>query len=190
MRRIIYLFGFILCLQLTNVSTTFAQTAFEAVLGEQLDQYKDVVVAKVTTVDTFVLDDGKRVRMIGIKAPDLPKKVQAEREVAGEMGFVMRRQDDEEVDPTTNIEQEAFDFVRELLEGKHVRLEFDHERKSEDLKTLAYVYLLKDDTFVNAEIIKQGYASLSIRPPNTKYEDTLREAYQEARQERRGLQGQ
>ena len=188
MRRIIFSSIFILSLQLVTAASLRAQTAFEAILGEQ-NQYTDVVVDQVVTVDTLKLHDGQKIRLIGIKAPDLPEKVKIERETAGEMGFVMSRAVGE-IDPTETIEQEALDFVRDLLEGKHVRLEFDHERKSEDHKTLAYVYLLKNDTFVNAEILRQGYASLSVRPPNTKHEDVLREAYQEARQERRGLQGQ
>ena len=158
-------------------------------MGQQDDDYKDVVVRHVSTVNDFVLDDGTKVRMIGIKAPDLSEKVKVEREVVGEMGFTMTRTQGE-TDPTDTIEEEAFDFVRDLLEGAHVRLEFDNEQKTDDHKTWAYVYLLKDNTFVNAAILKQGYAFLSIRPPNTKHEDALREAYQEARQERRGLQGQ
>lgn len=37
-----------------------------------------------------------------------------------------------------------------------VRLEFDAERKDRFGRTLAYVYL-PDATFLNAEIVKQGY---------------------------------
>ena len=32
-------------------------------------------------------------------------------------------------------------FTRELLEGQHVRLEFDNEKKDDDYFTLAYVFL-------------------------------------------------
>ncbi len=38
-------------------------------------------------------------------------------------------------------------------------------------------------------IRRQGFASLHIRPPNTKYSDQLSAAYREAREEKRGLQG-
>ncbi len=44
--------------------------------------------------------------------------------------------------------------------------------------------------FLNAEILRQGFANLSIRPPNMKFAKELREAYREARAEKRGLQGQ
>jgi len=42
-------------------------------------------------------------------------------------------------------------------------------------------------TFVNAEIVKQGYASLMTIPPNVKYADLFLRLYQEARENRRGL---
>jgi len=69
-------------------------------------------------------------------------------------------------------------------------LEFDVERKSGDYKTLAYVFLAKDNIFVNAEILRQGYAYLQIIPPNTRYVELFKEAYREARLERRGLQAE
>jgi endonuclease YncB( thermonuclease family) len=50
--------------------------------------------------------------------------------------------------------------------------------------------LLDNELFVNAEILRQGFAFLQIRPPNTKYSKELREAYTEARLEKRGLQGE
>jgi len=53
-------------------------------------------------------------------------------------------------------------------------------------RLLAYVYL-KDGTFVNAEIVKQGYASLMTFPPNVKYADLFLKLYQEARKNKRGL---
>jgi len=55
-------------------------------------------------------------------------------------------------------------------------------------RLLAYAYL-KDEsrTFVNAEIIKQGYASLMTIPPNVKYADLFAKLYREAREFKRGL---
>ena len=81
-------------------------------------------------------------------------------------------------------------FAQKLLEGKRVRLEFDTEKKNDNYETLAYVFLPKDSLFVNAEIIRQGYAELSMSPLNTKYADQLREAYKEAKGEHRGLYDQ
>ena len=67
-------------------------------------------------------------------------------------------------------------FTKGLVEGKTVRLEFDVEKRDKYKRLLAYVYL-PDGTFVNAEIVKQGYASLMTYPPNVKYADEFRRLY-------------
>jgi len=52
-------------------------------------------------------------------------------------------------------------------------------------RLLAYVYLM-DGTFLNAEIIKQGYGFAYTRYP-FKYLDEFRRYEKEARENRRGL---
>jgi len=52
-------------------------------------------------------------------------------------------------------------------------------------RTLAYVFL-EDGTFLNAEIIKQGYGFAYTRFP-FKYMDEFRRYQREAREQRRGL---
>ena len=53
--------------------------------------------------------------------------------------------------------------------------------------TLAYVFL-EDGTFLNAEIIKQGYGHADTRFP-FKYMDRFRRYEREAREQGRGLWG-
>jgi micrococcal nuclease len=48
-------------------------------------------------------------------------------------------------------------FMRTLLDGKDVRLEYDGDRKDQYNRTLAYVYL-PDGRMANVEIIRAGYA--------------------------------
>ncbi len=79
-----------------------------------------------------------------------------------------------------------------MVEGKRVRLEFDQANapighKDKYKGTLAYVFL-KDGTFLNAEIVKQGYGHAYTRFP-FKYLDEFRRYEQEAREQRRGLWG-
>ena len=153
-------------------------------------QYKDVTVEKILSTDTFRLkgdigEKGEVIKLIGLRAPKPPKK-KTEDIKRNELGIVIKKP----VTPLTPIEEKAFEFARELLEGQHVRLEFDSERKGENHETLAYVFLLENNICVNTEILRHGFAHLSIRPPNMKYADKLREAYKEARNEQRGLQGQ
>lgn len=153
-------------------------------------RYKDAVVKDILSADTFVLEgkggeEGETIRLIGLRAPETPRK-KAKDIKRDTFGFVIK----EPVSPAASIEERAFEFVKDFLEGRHVRLEFDAQEKSEDYVTLAYVFLTDDNTFVNAEILRLGFAHLRIQPPNTKYAEELRAAYREARAEKRGLQGE
>ena len=81
---------------------------------------------------------------------------------------------------------EAAAFTRQLVEGKQVRLEFGDERYDIYGRTLAYVYLLEDGTFLNSEIIRQGYGYAYTRFP-FRYRDEFRRLQREARENRIGL---
>ena len=182
-QSIFCLFTVLLC-----VGTAASESNFDFFF-KSAAQYKDVVIKEIVSTDTFVLQEeiggtSEVIKLIGLRAPKPPKRKKNIKR--GEYGFVIK----EPVNPLTPIEEQVFESVRELLEGKHVRLEFDAEKNGEKHETLAYVFLLEDETFVNAKILRYGFANLSIRPPNTKYAEELREAYKEARIEQRGLQGQ
>lgn len=75
----------------------------------------------------------------------------------------------------------------ELSTGDRIRLEYDWERRDKYGRTLAYVYL-EDGTFLNAEIIRQGYGFAYTRFP-FKYLEEFRKLEQEARETGRGLWG-
>jgi micrococcal nuclease len=72
------------------------------------------------------------------------------------------------------------------LDGKLVRLEYDIDRFDQYKRTLAYVYL-EDGTFVNADLVKNGYAMVMTVPPNVKYADEFVKLQREAREKGRGL---
>ncbi len=79
-----------------------------------------------------------------------------------------------------------------MVQGKRVRLEFDQANahighKDRLSRTLAYIFL-EDGTFLNAEIIKQGYGFTYTRFP-FKYQDEFKRYEREAREQRRGLWG-
>ncbi len=139
--------------------------------------YSLVRVQKVISADTFILENDERVKLIGLQALEPPRRKEVQRD---KYGFII-----EENTPESSLQDRAFQFAKDYLEGKKIRLEFDVDRKSEDYATLAYAFM--GDTFINAEILRQGYADLRIKPPNLKYTDALRRAYREARQEKRGL---
>ena len=144
--------------------------------GKSYD-YGDMLVTRVIDGDTIQLASGERVRLIGIDTPEMHESSKLYRDS-------QRAQQD--LETIKALGRRAFRFTQDLVEGEQVSLEFDIERYDKYNRLLAYVYL-KDGTFVNAEIIKQGYASLMTIPPNVKYTDLFLQLYQEARENNRGL---
>jgi micrococcal nuclease len=154
--------------------------AEDALFTRISDKYEDVRVERVIKSNLIVLDTGKKVRLIGLKPLDsnrVEKDVERDKH-----GFVI----EDTSDPTTPIEDQASDFAQELLLNKKVRVEFDAQSADESGYVWGYVFL-PDGTMANAETLRQGFAQLQIQPPNTKYAEKLREAYREARQEKRGI---
>ncbi len=115
-------------------------------------------VERVIDGDTIVLDTGETVRLLGVNTPE-----------RGQPFY-----------------EEAKAFTESLTLGKAVRLEQDVVPVDRYNRVLAYVYL-EDGTFVNVEIVRQGYGQVYVIPPNVAYADELRAAQQEAREAGRGL---
>jgi micrococcal nuclease len=107
------------------------------------------------------LDGGReeRVRYIGIDTPEV---------TAGEC-----------------FAAEAADFNEELVAGREVRLVLDTDERDRYGRLLAYVYA--GDTFVNAELVRAGYAQPLTVPPNVRFEDRFRRLARDARRDGRGL---
>ena len=125
-------------------------------------------LAKVVAVldgDTIIIDGGEKVRYAGLNTPEThhPDKLP---EYCG---------------------QEAFEANRRLVAGKTVRLEFDERRRDKYGRLLAYVYV--DGLFVNAELIRQGYAQVSTYKDNQRHHDDFARLQQDAIAARRGMWG-
>ncbi|MBI4120117.1 MAG: thermonuclease family protein [Parcubacteria group bacterium] len=125
-----------------------------------------LTVLRVIDGDTIEVDfNGKpeRVRYIGM---DTPETVHPEKLVQC-------------------FGQEASQKNKELVAGKKVRLEGDITDRDKYGRLLRYVYA--GDTFVNLELVKQGYATAYTYPPDVKYAELFVEAQKEARVNRLGL---
>jgi micrococcal nuclease len=122
-----------------------------------------VLAARVIDGDTLELASGLKLRLIGV---DTPETVHPQK-------------------PVEAFGKEASEFTRHMVEGKRVRLEYDWQRSDKYGRTLAYVYL-EDGTFLNAELIRQGYGHAYTRFP-FKHLDDFRALEREARQQKRGL---
>ncbi len=123
------------------------------------------VVQHVIDGDTFVLDDGRHVRMLGIDAP--------------EAGFGNK--------PREDFSAEATDWLRERIEGREVALRIDYPKTDRYGRTLAWVFE-PDGTLVNQQMLSAGRVKLlaAFGLP-VDLEPTLRQAESEARIRRIGL---
>lgn len=83
---------------------------------------------------------------------------------------------------------EATQANRQLVAGQTVYLEKDVSETDQYGRLLRYVFLA-DETFVNAELVRQGYAQVSTYPPDVRYESMFLELQREAREAERGLWG-
>jgi micrococcal nuclease len=132
-------------------------------------QHGFLLVTKVVDGDTFWADDGTekglKIRLIGVDAPESRNTF---RKQVGYFG------------------KEAKTYLINILDGKSVRLEYDLNRTDQYGRSLAYVYL-QDGTFVNAELVKNGYAMIMTVPPNVKFADEFLKLQTEARENNRGL---
>jgi micrococcal nuclease len=136
-------------------------------IGQQKTGY--LVVSKVVDGDTFWVINSKgneeKIRLIGVNTPEARATGRTQVEYFG---------------------KESSNYVKSLLSGRRVRLEFDVEKFDRYKRTLAYVYL-EDGRFLNALLIKEGYASVATYPPNVKYASLFTELEREARKKGKGL---
>lgn len=119
----------------------------------------ETVITRVIDGDTVELADGRKVRYIGIDAPEMSKRdcFAAESKAANEL----------------------------LVLNRRARLERDITDTDRFGRLLRYVYV--GDTFVNLQLLADGFAQLLTYPPDVRYNEQLRAATAEARQAKRGL---
>jgi len=74
-----------------------------------------------------------------------------------------------------------------LVSGEMVRLRFDAERRDRYGRLLAYVFRRRDGLFVNAALVRGGFAATLSIPPNVAQAGRLRALERRARARGRGL---
>jgi micrococcal nuclease len=114
--------------------------------------------------DTIILTNGKRVRYIGINAPEIDHDKQG----AQPFGHAAKT------------------FNKQMVLNRKIRLDFDLERQDRYGRLLAYIFL-PDGTFLNEHMLQNGYAFFLFRKPNLKYNQRLLKAQQEAMKAHKGL---
>jgi micrococcal nuclease len=96
----------------------------------------------------------------------------------------------ETVKPGTPVQcygTEASAFDHRRVEGRTVRLVFDRERRDAYDRLLAYVYVGGD--FLNADLVRLGYARTLTIPPNTAHAALFARLERRAGNAGRGLWG-
>ena len=136
---------------------------------DQTPSNSQPLVKRVIDGDTVELENGGKVRYIGIDTPETldPRK------------------------PVQCFGKNASAKNKELVEGKPVWLVKDVTDKDKYGRLLRYVYLgdpaQESSMFVNLELVKQGFAHSYTYPPDIKYQDLFISAQTEARENQRGL---
>lgn len=128
--------------------------------------YSFYQVKKVYDGDTILLTNGQKIRLLGVNTPEVEgrnKSLQA----GG---------------------NEAKQWLETKLKNSKVRLEKDVEKKDKYGRTLAHVFT-QDKLHINLELVRQGFASVNIYPPNLKYTGALVTAEQQVKYKRLGIWG-
>jgi micrococcal nuclease len=91
-------------------------------------------------------------------------------------------------EPVQCYGDQASSFNKRLVQGRRVRLEIGRERTDRYGRLLAYVYVRgRGRAFVNAELLRRGYARTLAIPPNTDRAGRFSQLERRAREQRRGL---
>jgi endonuclease YncB( thermonuclease family) len=151
-------------------------------LFNSFNKQAEALVVKVVSSDLIVLEDGRRIKLIGIESAGPPPRHYAKFD---EKGHVI----EEPEEPTIPLEEQALTYAQNLLENKKVKLEYDVDARGARGYLYAYVYL-PDGRMANTELLRMGFVKLKVVAPNVKYEGRLDMAYQEAKREKRGLESE
>ena len=130
-------------------------------------------VEKVVDGDTFnIRKDGKteKVRLIGVDAPESVAPSYTGRE-------------------NTEEGRKASDYLKKLIEGKNVYLEYDLNYQDQYGRMLAYVYLSDQETMLQEKLLSEGYVQVLTVPPNVRYAEHFVQLQKKAREEGKGFWG-
>lgn len=126
--------------------------------------YTFYLVKHVFDGDTILLENGRKIRLLGINTPEVAGRNKHE-EPGGE---------------------EAKRWLAQRLGGQKIRLETDVEKKDKYDRLLAHVFT-ESGRHLNLELVENGLATVNIYPPNLRYTKALLQAEERAEQAGIGL---
>lgn len=116
--------------------------------------------------DTVVLEDGRKIRFLGINTPEIQHRDK----------------------PADAGGDEAKRWLIDKLKNTKVRLEVSAEKTDKYGRTLAHLFTEKKE-HINLQLVAAGLASVSIYPPNLLYVNELVKAQNQAEQTKLGIWG-
>lgn len=114
--------------------------------------------------DTVQLKDGRKIRLVGINTPEV-----AHRNAPAQEGG-----------------EAAKKWLTEKLQGKKIRLEFAEQKQDKYKRYLAHIFT-EEGLHINLELVRLGFASVNIFPPNIAHVDDLLTASNLAEKENLGI---
>jgi micrococcal nuclease len=126
--------------------------------------YSYYKVERVFDGDTVKLEDGRKIRLLGINTPEVQHRNQAVQ--AG--GETAKR------------------WLTDKLKNQKVRLVADVEQTDKYKRTLAYLFT-ENKEHINVALVEMGLAAVNIYPPNLQYVNELVEAGNRAEHAKRGI---
>jgi endonuclease YncB( thermonuclease family) len=128
--------------------------------------YDYVRIKIVYDGDTVELEDGRKIRFLGINTPEIQH-----RDKPAEAGG-----------------EEAKRWLIEQLKNTKVRLEMSAEKIDKYGRTLAHLFTEKNQ-HLNLQLVAAGLATVNIYPPNLLYVDELVKTQHQAEQAKLGIWG-
>jgi len=126
----------------------------ETVPGEKvlIPILSDAHVTEVVDGDTFVIENGEYVRLIGVDTPESYEESYEEAKI----------------------------YLENLILDKDIKLISDLEDRDRYGRLLRYAYVQVEDKliFVNSNLVLEGYAGVFFVDPNVLYRDTIEKAYE------------
>jgi micrococcal nuclease len=125
---------------------------------------QSATVETALTGDTVRLKGGKILKYIGLDTYSPESKIPQAREYG----------------------QRALEFNHQLTAGKKIGIQWGPKLRDKQGKLLGYVWL-QDGTFVNEEMLREGWAKAKITVPNIDFADQFRDWEFEAKKSRKGI---
>jgi micrococcal nuclease len=154
------------CITRLILSLFLLLTAFSVEAGTLsiVGQQRWVQLVHIHDGDSLRTDKGEKIRLLGINSPEVPNNAQ----------------------PGQIMGDKAKQRLIELAGGQLVQLQTDKEKKDVYGRTLAQVYL-RNGTWVNAQMVREGLAYVYTFAPNFRWVRELMQAEADARINRRGI---